>query len=126
MAVIKVLFKLEGKETEVIDMSYSFDQNVDNIGQPAGEVRGGIVNLTLGTEKDKTRFSWAINSDMKKDADIDFIDSKGQLLKTIKLVDAYCVGYTEDYTAFDGQEAGNVTIKDGAKEHLTLSCKDES
>jgi len=50
-------------------------------------------------------------------------DKKGQSLKTLKFEDAYCVGYTEDFTAFDGKTSGNVTIKDGAKEHLTLSCR---
>ena len=44
-AVIKALFKCDGQESEVTNLSYSFDQNIDNIGQPAGEVRGGIINV---------------------------------------------------------------------------------
>lgn len=124
MAVIKATFKVDGVDSEVVALSYSFDQNVDNIGQPAGEVRGGVIKVSLGTLGDEKRFGWAVTSDMKKNGSIEFTDSKGQVLKTLKFEDAYCVGYTEDYEAFSGgSDTGNVTIKDGAKEHLTLSCK---
>jgi len=122
-AVIKVLFKCAGQDSEVTDLSYSFDQNIDNIGQPAGEVRGGIINVSLMSAKSEMRFGWMVASDVKKDGTIEFIDSQGQTLKTLEFKEAYCVGYTEDFKAFDGQAAGGVTVKDGAKEHLTLSCK---
>jgi len=122
-AVIKALFKCDGQESEVVDLSYSFDQNVDNIGQPAGEVRGGIINVSLMSAKSEKRFGWMVASDVKKDGEIEFIDSQGQSLKTLKFKDAYCVGYKEDFVAFDGKASGNVTIKDGAKEHLTLSAR---
>ena len=123
-AVIKAIFKPNGEESEVVALSYSFDQNVDNIGQPAGEVRGGIIKVTLGSLGSEKRFGWAVTSDMKKSGEIEFTDANGKTLKTLKFEDAYCVGYTEDYEAFSGgRGSGNVTIKDGAKEHLTLSCK---
>ena len=123
-AVIKALFKADGQESEVVALSYSFDQNVDNIGQPAGEVRGGIISVSLGSLGSETRFGWAVTSDMKKDGEIEFIDANGKTLKVLKFTQAYCVGYTEDYEAFTGgRDAGNVNIKDGAKEHLTLSCQ---
>jgi len=122
-AVIKALFKCDGQESEVTNLSYSFDQNIDNIGQPAGEVRGGIINVSLMSAKSEKRYGWMVASDVKKSGEIEFIDSKGQSLKTLKFEDAYCVGYTEDFTAFDGKASGGVTIKDGAKEHLTLSAR---
>lgn len=124
-AVIKALFRFDGgsEDSELVNLSYSFDQNIDNIGQPAGEVRGGVINVTLMTAKSNSRFAWMVRSDQKYGGSIDFIDRDNQVLKTVKFEEAYCVGYTEDYTAFDGQASGNVTIKDGAKEHLTLSCK---
>jgi len=126
-AVIKALFKSNGEESEVVALSYSFDQNVDNIGQPAGEVRGGIINVSLGSLGSEKRFGWAVTSDLKYDGEIEFIDANGKTLKTLKFKEAYCVGYTEDYEAFSGgRDAGNVTVKDGAKEHLTLSCKEIS
>ncbi len=122
-AVIKATFKVDGQENEVVGLSYSFDQNIDNIGQPAGEVRGGIINVSLGSLGSEKRFGWMVASDMKKSGEIEFTDSNGKTLKTLKFEDAYCVGYTEDYEAFSGDKAGGLTIKDGAKEHLTLSCK---
>ncbi len=126
-SIIKATFKVDGQESEVVGLSYSFDQNVDNIGQPAGEVRGGIIKVIVGSLGSEKRFGWAVTSDMKKDGEIEFTDANGKTLKTLKFKEAYCVGYTEDYEAFTGgRDAGNVNIKDGAKEHLTLSCKEIS
>jgi len=110
-AVIKMIFKCDGQESEVTNLSYSFDQNIDNIGQVAGEVRGGVINVGLMSSKSEKRMGWMVASDVKKNGEID------------KFEDAYCVGYTEQFEAFDGQASGNVTIKDGAQEHLTLSCR---
>jgi len=104
-------------------LSYSFDQNIDNIGQVAGEVRGGVINVGLMSSKSEKRMGWMVASDVKKNGEIEMIDSNGQTLKTVKFEDAYCVGYTEQFEAFDGAASGNVTIKDGAQEHLTLSCR---
>jgi len=122
-AVIKAIFRVDGKEAEVIALSYSFQQEVDNIGQPAGEVKGGLIHVSLGALGEPTRFAWATTSDMKKSGEIEFIGAHGKTLKTLKFEDAYCVAYTEEYEAFADSVSGRVTIKDGAKEHLTLSAR---
>ena len=88
-SVIKATFKVDGQEAEVVALSYSFDQNVDNIGQPAGEVRGGIIKVTLGSLGSEKRFGWAVTSDMKKSGEIEFTDANGKTLKTLKFEDAY-------------------------------------
>jgi len=121
-SVIKAQFLVDGTESEVIELSYSLDQNVDNIGQPAGEVRGGIISVTLGTNGSSDRYGWMVASDMKKSGEIKYTDATGQTLKTVKFEDAYCVAYTEEYEAFAGGAAG-ISIKEGAKETLTLSCR---
>ncbi len=122
-AIIKATFKVDGQESEVVKLSYSFDQNIDNIGQPAGEVRGGLVTVTAGSLGSEKRFGWAVTSDMKKSGEIEFTDANGKTLKTLKFEDAYCIGYTEEYKAFSGAEAGKVNVKDSATETLTLSCR---
>lgn len=123
-SVIKAIFKMDGAESEVISLSYSFDQNVDNIGQPAGEVRGGQLTVTLGSMGSEARFGWMVASDMKKSGEIDFVDATGQTLKTLAFEDAYCVGYTEEYDAFTSSDSsGTVSINEGAKETLVLSCR---
>jgi len=122
-AIIKVIFKVDGKEAEVLSISYTLRQEVDNIGQPSGEVKGGFIKVSLGTLGAPSRFAWAITPDMRKSGEIDFIGSNGQTVKTLKFEDAYCIAYTEDYEAFTGSKSGKVTIKDGAKEHLTLSVR---
>lgn len=121
-SVIKAHFIVDGVESEIIGLSYSFDQNIDNIGQPAGEVRGGQISVTLGSMASEARFGWMVASDMKKSGEIKFTDANGKTLKTLKFEDAYCVGYTEAYEAFAGDTTG-VSIKEGAKETLILSCR---
>lgn len=122
-SVIKIHFVVDGTESEVVALSYSLDQNVDNIGQPAGEVRGGLIEVTVGSMGSEARFGWMVASDMKKSGEIKFTDANGKTLKTLKFEDAYCVGYTEDYEAFSGDGTRGITIKEGAKETLTLSCR---
>ena len=122
-SVIKAHFIVDGNENEIINVAYSFDQNIDNIGQPAGEVRGGQIVVTLGTTASADRYGWMVASDMKKSGEIKYTDATGKTLKTVKFEDAYCVGYTEDYEAFSGDSVGGISIKEGAKETLTLSCK---
>ncbi len=122
-SVIKILFVVDGAENEVISLSYSLDQNIDNIGQPAGEVRGGQINVTLGTNGVPDRFGWMVASDMKKSGEIKFIDADNKTLKTLKFEDAFCVAYTESYEALSGGAGGGVAIKESSKETLTLSCR---
>ncbi len=122
-AVIKIIFRVDGKEAEVIRLSYNFMQYTDQIGQLASEVTGGLIHVSLGSLGDPSRFAWAVTSDMKKSGEIEFIGSHGKTLKTLKFEDAYCVAYTEEYEAFTGGNSGIVTIKDGATEHLTLSAR---
>ncbi len=122
-SIIKILFSSDNvAECEVISMSYSLEQNVDNIGQPAGEVKGGQITVTIGTNGADTRFGWMVASDMKQSGELKFIDANGQTAKTITFTDAYCVGYTEEYEAFSAGSTGTVSIKEGAKETLVLSC----
>jgi len=125
-SIIKIMFSSDNvEECEVIGLTYSLEQNVDNIGQPAGEVKGGQITVTIGTSGSDTRFGWMVASDMKQNGELKFIDSLGQTAKTIKFTDAYCVGYTEEYEAFSTANTGKtVSIKEGAKETLTLSCKE--
>ena len=126
-SVIKALFSAgSDSDVEVISLSYSLDQNVDNIGQPAGEVRGGQITVTLGTSGAEDRYGWMVASDMKQSGEIKFVDATGQTLKTLSFVDAYCVGYSEEYEAFSGGASKGVTIKESAKETLVLSCKEIS
>ncbi len=117
-AVIRITFIVDGQEAEVRNMSYTFTQEVDNIGQPAGEVKGGIIKVSLGSLGSADRFGWAVASDMRKNGALEFTDANGKVLKTLKFEDAYCVNYTENYTAFSDQ-----SIKDGAREHLTLVAR---
>ena len=124
-SIIKILFSSDNvDECEVIGLSYSLEQNVDNIGQPAGEVKGGQITVTIGTNGSDSRFGWMVASDMKQNGELKFVDANGQTSKTLAFTDAYCVGYNEEYEAFSSGSKGTVSIKEGAKETLVLSCKE--
>lgn len=123
--VIKVTFKVDGEEYEVAKLGYSLDQNVDNIGRAAGEVRGGTISVTLRSLDNEARYSWMVAPDMKKSGEIIFYDGPDSVIKTLEFKDAFCVGYSETYEAFTAPPSGqSVSIKDGALEHLTLSCRE--
>jgi len=125
-SVIKILFSAGGDtDVEVINLSYSLNQNIDNIGRPAGEVRGGQITVCLSSNESAGRFGWMVASDMMQSGEIKFIDAQGQELKILTFTDAYCVGYNESYEAFSGDNnSGGVSIKESAKETLVLSCRE--
>lgn len=126
-SIIKILFSSDNiEECEVIGLSYSLEQNIDNIGQPAGEVKGGQITVTIGTNGSDGRFGWMVASDMKQNGELKFVDANGQTSKTLVFTDAFCISYTEDYEAFADSKSGAVSIKEGAKETLTLSCREIS
>ncbi len=124
-SIIKILFSADDiEECEVIALNYKFEQNVDNIGQVAGEVQGGQITVILGTDGSNTRFGWMVDSTMKKNGKITFVDAAGQTAKTLSFFDAYCVGYKEDYDAFSPSSGNVVSIKEGARERLVISSRE--
>ncbi len=125
-SIIKILFSSETiEECEVIDLKYTLEQNIDNIGQTAGEVKGGQISITLGTDGSNFRFGWAVDNHSKQAGKLKFIDATGQTAKTLSFTDAYCVSYEEDYVAFAPNKTGSVvSIKEGATEKIVLSCKE--
>ncbi len=122
VSIIKILFHIDGKSSEVVDLSYSFNQEVDDIGQPSSEVKGGLITVELRSESEPNRFAWAIHSDVHKTGKIEFVNANGKISKTLHFEQAYCISYTESYKAFEGQEAGQVNVKEGATERLVLAC----
>ncbi len=123
-SIIKILFSSDNiPECEVIATEYSFAQNVDPIGQPAGEVMGGLISVTIESTGSDTRFGWMVASAMRQNGELKFIDSNNQTAKTVAFTNAYCVGYKEEYEAFSAGNTG-VTVKEAARETLTLSCEE--
>jgi len=115
-AVIKILFECDGIQQEVIEMSYSFKQEIDQIGQPSGRVHAGIIKIKLGLIKANNWFAWMIQSDVKKDGKLVFVNSTGKTMKTLEFEGAYCVSYHCSYNAFSEDQ-----VKESASETLELS-----
>lgn len=122
-AIIRIKWTCDGEEEEVVKLSYKFNQSIDAIGQPAGEVRGGIIDISLRTLASSMRYGWMISSDMKKSGSLDFEDKDGKVLKKLEFEDAYCVTYHETFDDTDISEVNGRKVQTGVLEHLTLSAK---
>ena len=92
--------KAEGKEFELQSCTYSFSQMTDDKGRPASQVHAGLINVSFVLGDDEKIPEWMVDSDKKSSGSIVFqkID-EGSTLKEIKFEDAYCVGFTEGFTA---------------------------
>jgi hypothetical protein len=111
----KSVFKVDGKEYNVLSCSYSLHQDIDNTGRPSSITRGGTVNIVVESRDGSELFNWASDSYLKKDATITFNkrDSDAKL-KELEIKEAYCVGYQE---SFDSSGSGAMV------ESFTLSAK---
>jgi len=117
-AVIKILFNCDDEMLEVIEMNYSFHQEVDQIGQPSSKVTGGRINLKLPFIKNSKWYAWMIDPTMKKDGVLIYMDANGNSKKRLVFKEAWCAAYEVNYKAFS-----NETIKENAIEHLTLVAR---
>src|SRR5512137_1566178 len=111
----KAIFKVDGKEYNVLSCNYRLHQDYDVTGRPSSVARGGVVDLILESTDSSKLFEWMCDSYMKKDATITFNkrdeDSK---LKELEIKEAYMVGYHE---SFDSIGTGAMT------ESISLSAK---
>lgn len=92
------LLKLDGKEFEVLNCTYSFTQNTDEKNRPSSDVRKGHISLDIVATDDETILGWMVDPYQKKNGSIVFekID-QASTLKEIKFTDCYCVHYTEKF-----------------------------
>jgi len=117
-SVIKILFNCDDELIEVIELSYSFKQEVDAIGQPSGIVKDGGIKIKLPFIKNEKWFAWMIDSTMKKDGVLIFMDANGQSKKRLVFKDAYCIDYKANFDAYS-----NENIKENATEHITIMAR---
>jgi hypothetical protein len=100
MSSFKSTFKLDGKEYEVLNCVYSFAQATDEKGQPASDVHGGNMSLQFVATDDSSLIGWMVDPYGKKSGSVVFNKTdQDSTLKEVKFEDAYCVGYSESFSA---------------------------
>ena len=103
----------------VMSVDYTFTQITDIEGQPAGIPRGGEIKLTVKGFNDGNveLLNWMLEKVLKKNGTITFNSTvDGSTMKEIVFTDAYCVGYTQNWS----ESVDNKPLVH--KETITLSC----
>ena len=111
-------------DREVLKFSYSFNRTVDIEGQISGIPRGGKISLTVKARNDGKNdlLHWMLQPALPKGGQIKFKkrDDSDDNMKTIELVEAQCVEYTEDW---EEKESSNVLNSASHTEKIVLSCR---
>jgi hypothetical protein len=111
----KAIFKVDGKDYNVLSCNYSMHQDCDVTGRPSSVTRGGIVNLVVESTDNSALFEWMCDSYMKKDATVTFNKrEENAKLKELEIKEAYMIGFQE---SFDSAGTGAMV------ESITLSAK---
>lgn len=125
MSSFKATLKVNGKEFDVLAVNYSFNQKTDEQGRPASDVRKGNITVSIVGSDDDSTLGWMIDPYKKTNGSIVFekID-QASTLKELKFEDAYCVGFTENFSSVDNEpltitltiSARKVTLGSGTHE----------
>lgn len=101
MAKNPVKIEIDGyKEREVMMVTYEFSQKTDVEGQMSGIPRGGRIRVRVKALNDGTPdlTAWMVERNLPKDGVITFNETKtGNVMKTIKFTNGYCVDYQEHW-----------------------------
>lgn len=96
------VFKLDGKEAQLLELSYSFSRNTDHKGRPSTQVRMTGVTVTIASD-DKTKQSiidWMATKDIGKKVELVLYsgeDEDRKMFKTITLENAYVMSVQDSY-----------------------------
>ena len=91
-------FKLDGKEAQLVALSYHFFRQVDDKGRPATQVRRGEITVTIASD-DKLKLAiieWFAIPDTGKKGEIILYSGEGSDKKVFKKVE-FENGYVSDY-----------------------------
>jgi hypothetical protein len=104
------------KGVRVVDFSYSLSRDYDPTGRPSGNVRGGVIQITVESTGKPDLIAWMVDPFKVKSGVIKIEDetTAGSSLKEIKFEDAYIVQYSESFHWQGG---------DNMMESFTVSAK---
>lgn len=110
------LFLDKIQDRRVLSMNFSMARNADFSGRPAGEITGGMVNLSIEGSKSVFLPTWlTLENTQTKEAKIEIMDDTDDAkpVKTIQLKDVYIISYSQSLG-----EGSNAT------EEFTISARE--
>jgi hypothetical protein len=96
------VFKLDGKEAQLLQLDYNFHRSTDHKGRPSTQVRMTGVTVTIASD-DKTKqaiIDWMATKDMGKKVEIVLYegeDDDRKMFKTITLESTYVMSVQDSY-----------------------------
>lgn len=102
----RAFFKIDGKESPVKELEYSFNRGTEEHGKPSTRVRGGIIRIKKDSIYDKgSMILWLSQPDEPKNGEIKIYQDEGQkdVLKTISFENGYIVEYREYFGEEDNR-----------------------
>jgi hypothetical protein len=96
-------FKLDGKEAQLVALSYHFFRQVDDKGRPGGQVRRGEITVTIASD-DKLKqaiIEWMAKPDSGKKGEIILYSGEQEDRKEFKKIEfekGFVIDYTETYS----------------------------
>lgn len=96
----KCKFNVDGKQLNILNVSYDLYQEVDASGRPSSVTRGGTITLTVESTGDSFFFEWMTDNFQRKDGSVQYVkrdtDAK---LKELNFKEGYLVKYKETFDA---------------------------
>lgn len=114
LAKSNISIEVDGKTHPLQSFSYSLRQLTDHTGQPASEVQGGEIHISLESTAQNEFLEWMCDSFMRKDGKITITKSEEEgKLKDFEFKEAFVTDFSESFG-----ESGNgmITISLSAKE----------
>ncbi len=102
----------------VLSASYEFTQDIDSWNRPNGSVCGGMIEVTLSADYNIDLLArWMLEDSSKMSGSIIFTRRDGMsTLRTITFLDAFCVGFKEEYATDGGDSSMLLTLTISANE----------
>ena len=107
---------IEDQELTVIECEYTIAQSTDHKGKPSARPKGGTISVLIESTSDNFLFDWAASETQVKSGSITFYrrDAMSKM-KELRFTDAYCVKFTERFSA-KGEQPMQIRMTLSAKE----------
>jgi len=106
LAKSNISLEVDGKTHPLQSFSFSLRQLTDHTGQPASEVQGGEIQITMESTAENAILEWMVDSFMRKDGKITIMKSEEEgKLKEFNFTQAFVTDFSESFG-----ESGNGMI----------------
>ena len=112
----KALLDVAGKKYNVLDCTYSLQQEIDATGRPSSVTRGGQITMVVESTNGTELFEWMCNNFERKDGTVTFLKRDSDAtMKELKFTEGYLVSFVESFNS-DNKNPMTVAFTISAKE----------